>query len=118
MLFTDNPTIAIEDLTNYETGLLDTVRTEGINLTVKILLATNEVGLQLESQYTPLGLTGANLNSPLTLMNIVVTPPLRLWLIFHTLELVYRDAYFSQLNDRYLAKWNEYKALAVSSAAL
>lgn len=118
MLFTDNPAIAVEDLTNYETGLLDTVHTEGIDLTIKIRLAINEVGLQLQSQYTPLGLTGTNLNSGLTLMNIVVTPPLRLWLIFHTLELVYRDAYFSQLNDRYLAKWNEYKDLSVSSAAL
>ena len=59
MLFTDNPTIAIEDLTNYETGLLETVHAEGINLTIKILLATNEVGLQLQSQYTPLGLTGS-----------------------------------------------------------
>src|SRR5260370_10911245 len=118
MLFTDNPAIAIEDLANYETALLDTAHTEGINLTVKILLATIEVGLQLQSQYTPLGLTGTNLNSGLTLMNIVVTPPLRLWLIFHTLELVYRDAYFSQLNDRYLAKWNEDKELSVSAATL
>ena len=118
MLFTDTPAIAIEDLANYETALLETAQTEGINLTIKILLATNEVGLQLQSQYTPLGLTGTNLNSGLTLMNIVVTPPLRLWLIFHTLELVYRDAYFSQLNDRYLAKWNEYKDLSTSASAL
>src|SRR5260370_1969704 len=118
MLFTDNPAIAIEDLANYETALLDTAHTEGINLTVKILLATIEVGLQLQIKYTPLGLTGTNLNSGLTLMNIVVTPSLRLCLIFHTLELVYRDAYFSQLNDRYLAKWNEYKELSVSAATL
>ncbi len=48
----------------------------------------------------------------------MVTPPLRLWLLFHTLELVYRDAYFSQLNGRYQAKWNEYVSLSTSAAAL
>jgi hypothetical protein len=118
MLFTDNPAIAIEDLADYETAILDTAQTEGINLTVKIRLATNEVGLQLESQFTPLGLNGATATPGLTLNNIVVTPSMRLWLLFHTLELVYRDAYFSQLNDRYKAKWDEYKDLSTSASAL
>ena len=118
MLFTDNPAIAIEDLADYETAVLDTAHTEGINLTVKISLATNEVGLQLQSRFTPLAANGNGTDPQLTLANIVITPPLRLWLLFHTLELVYRDAYFSQLNDRYQAKWNEYKDLSTSAAAL
>jgi hypothetical protein len=118
MLFTDNPAIAIEDLADYETAILDTALTEAINLTVKIRLAINEVGLQLQSQFTPLGTNGGLTAPQLTLNNIVVTPPLRLWILFHTLELVYRDAYFSQLNDRYQAKWNEYKDLSNSGAAL
>ena len=118
MLFTDNPAIAIEDLADYETAILDTALTEGINLTVKIRLGTNEVGLQLQSQFTPLATNGFAPTPQLTLNNIVVTPPLRLWLLFHTLELVYRDAFFSQLNDRYQAKWNEYKDLSTSAAAL
>jgi hypothetical protein len=41
-----------------------------------------------------------------------VTPPLRLWHTFHTLSLIYRDAYGNQLNDRYAAKWKEYQDLA------
>jgi hypothetical protein len=118
MLFTDNPAIAIEDLADYETAILDTAHVEAINLTVKIGLAINEVGLQLESRFTPLAFNGVPNMPRLTLTNIVVTPPLRLWLLFHTLELVYRDAYFSQLNDRYQAKWNEYKDLSISAAAL
>src|SRR5260370_13623457 len=118
MLFTDNPAIAIEDLADYETAILDTAQTEEINLTVKIRLAINEVGLQLESRFTPLGTNGVPNMPRLALTSIVVTPPLRLWLLFHTLELVYRDAYFSQLNDRYQAKWNEYKDLSISAAAL
>jgi hypothetical protein len=118
MLFTDNPAIAIEDLADYETAILDTAQTESINLTVKIGLAINEVGLQLQSRFTPLGVNGLTTSPLLTLTNIVVTPPLRLWLLFHALELVYRDAYFSQLNDRYQAKWSEYKDLSTSAAAL
>jgi hypothetical protein len=116
MLFTDSPAITIENLANYETGILDTAATEGINLTVKISLAVNEVGLQLQSRFPPLGTANNAPNSWLTLENIVVTPAMKLWLIYHTLELVYRDAYFSQLNDRYQAKWSEYQSLSTTAA--
>ena len=34
------------------------------------------------------------------------------WHALHTLAIFYRDAYNNQLNDRYLAKWNEYLLLA------
>src|SRR5579872_2189603 len=118
MLFTDSPAITIEDLADYETGILDTAATEGINLTVKIRLATREVGFQLEAQFAPLATTGLAASPVLTLNNIVVTPPMRSWLIYHTLELVYRDAYFSQLNDRYQAKWSQYTTLSASASAL
>jgi len=112
MLLTDNPAIAIEDLADHETGILDTSHSEGINLTVKIVLAINEVGLQLLSRFPQLGLVN------IALKNVVVTPALRLWLIFHTLEIVYRDAYHNQLNDRYKAKWNEYKELSSFASGL
>jgi hypothetical protein len=46
------------------------------------------------------------------LNNIVVTPPLQLWHIFHTLVLVYQDAYFNQLNDRYKGKRDQFQQLA------
>ena len=71
MLFTDNPAIAIEDLADYETAILDTAQTEAINLTVKIRLAINEVGLQLQSRFTPLGFSGVPNMPRLTLTNIV-----------------------------------------------
>src|SRR5262249_20767517 len=106
MLFTDNPPIRIEDLADHETVILDTASIEGINLTTKIGLARNEVGLQLQSQFPQLGLVN------IALKNVVITPALRLWLIFHALEIVYRDAFHNQLNDRYKAKWEEYKELS------
>ncbi|MBI3471467.1 MAG: hypothetical protein HY013_08925 [Candidatus Solibacter usitatus] len=97
-LFTDSPAIDIVDLTAYESSILETANAEGIDLTVKIGLAKEEAGAQLE------GLT--------ELEGVVVTAPLRLWQLFHTLALVYRDAYHSQLNDRYRGKWQEYRGLA------
>ena len=112
MLLTDIPAIQIEDLADHETAILDTAGNEGINLTVKIGLATDEVGLQMQSRFPALGLVNIGLK------NVVVTPALRLWLIFHTLEIVYRDAYHNQLNDRYKAKWEEYKDLSAYASGL
>jgi hypothetical protein len=112
MLFTDSPAISPKDLADHETAILDTAHNEGINLTVKILLARDEVGLQLLARYPELGLVNVGLE------NTVVTPALRLWLVFHTLEIVYRDAYHNQLNDRYKAKWDEYRDLSVFASGL
>ena len=41
-----------------------------------------------------------------------MTPPLKLWHIFRTLEMFYRDAYNSQLNVRYAGKRDEYHEMA------
>jgi len=112
MLLTDTPPIGIEDLADHETSILDTAGAEGINLTVKIGLARDEVGLQMQSRFPQLGLVNIGL------MNVVITPALRLWLIFHTLEIVFRDAYHNQLNDRYKAKWDEYKDLSTFASGL
>ena len=74
MLLTDSPAITIQDLADHETVILDTAHAEGINLTVKIRLATDEVGLQLQGQLPQFGLVSIALD------HIVVTPALRLWL--------------------------------------
>jgi hypothetical protein len=112
MLFTDSPAITPQDLADHETAILDTANIEGINLTVKIGLASDEVGLELQGHFPRRGL------APLALNTVVITPALRLWLIFHTLEIAYRDAYHNQLNDRYKAKWDEYKQLSRFAADL
>jgi len=112
MLFTDSPAITLQDLADHETAILDTASVEGINLTVKIGLARDEVGLELQGHFPRRGA------APLELHTVVITPALRLWLIFHTLEIAYRDAYHNQLNDRYKAKWDEYKQLSRFAADL
>jgi len=47
-----------------------------------------------------------------TLDRVVVTPPLKLWHTARSLELVYGDAYNSQLNDRYAGKRDQFHVLA------
>ncbi len=42
---------------------------------------------------------------------VVVTPQLKRWGTMQALSMFYRDAYFSQLVDRYQARWDEYSRL-------
>jgi len=122
-LFTDAPISTLDQIAAQDTGVLDVASTEGIDASVKITLAQEELGVELlsaisrsafsrtaPSMWWP-GSLATSITS-LKLVNIVVTPPLRLWHTFHTLELIYRDAYGNQLNDRYLGKWKEYQDLS------
>ncbi len=43
--------------------------------------------------------------------DVVVTRQMKRWHALHTLEIVYRDAFNNQLNDRYQAKFVEYQEL-------
>ena len=113
-LFSDGPPSIIEDLTQQDSFLLAVSGVEGIDVTAKLQLAYNEVTIEVNaifnreaSIYSPvLG------QAPLDTANLSVTPALKLWHSFKSLELFYRDAYFNQLNDRYKAKWAEYQTLS------
>jgi hypothetical protein len=112
-LFTDGADVSIDDLTQYDSGLLDVSAVEGINLTAKLSLAHDEAGIELKALFER---SRTNYDAVLTyshigLRNLVVTPPVRLLHVYQTLAMVYRDAYFNQLNDRYQAKWKEYSSL-------
>jgi hypothetical protein len=113
-LFNDGPVSGIEDLQGHDTQLLEVANTEGIDVTRKLALAQEEMSLELRVLLArmsgPVDL-GSTTTVP-SLDYVVVTPPLKLWHTFRTLELVYRDAYNSQLNDRYAGKRDEYHALA------
>jgi hypothetical protein len=103
-LFTDGAISTIEELVGYESSILEVATTEQIDLTVKLGLAQDELGIDLDAFLS-------RRNGTPGLGNVVVTEPLHKWHTFHTLAMVYRDAYHRQLNDRYLAKWNEYVRL-------
>ena len=128
-LFTDAPISTLDQLAAQDSGVLDVASNEGIDTSAKISLAQEELGVELVSSFSR---SASSRTSPsiwwpgslatsisiLQLPNIVVTPPLRLWHTFHALELIYRDAYGSQLNDRYAAKWKEYQNLAKQASAM
>lgn len=99
-LFTDGSISTIDDLTGYDSSVLDVASAEGIDLTRKLRLAQDEVGVMLASLLPR--------EQSCDLANVVVTTPLRLWHTLQTLALVYEDAYYSQLNDRYKGKWDSF----------
>lgn len=111
-LFADGVACTIDDLTDHDSGLLDVALTSGINVTTKMRLAheeiASEIHLWLDRTRPAVDLIWA---PSLRIEQVVVTAPLRRWEVMMALSLVYRDAYFSQLVDRYQAKWEEYSRL-------
>jgi hypothetical protein len=112
-LFVDGPACTIDDLTDQDAGLLNVALNTGINLSTKLRLAVEEIRTDLQLWLNRFRPTPAMVWEPtLRVEQMVVTPPLKRWEVMHSLALVYRDAYFSQLVDRYQAKWQEYAKLS------
>lgn len=117
-LFVDGPACTIDDLADQDAGLLPVAETTGINVSSKLRLAKEEIETDLDlwliKPRPAMGLSGVEMlwGVVLRIEQIVVTSPLKRWETMHALALVYRDAYFSQLVDRYQAKWQEYAMLA------
>jgi len=112
-LFTDGIS-TIQDLMGRDSSVLATAQTENIDLNQKLALAQQELGIELTTL-----LQRSNtydwqfwLQPDPQLNNIVATPTLQLWHVFQTLVLVYQDAYFNQLNDRYKGKRDQFQQLA------
>ncbi len=114
-LFTDGPACTIHDLTDEDSGLLQTAESVGINVTAKLRLAMSEVQSELEAwllrPQPAMGVVGSPWLLPPGIGQVVVTPELARWEKMQALAMVYRDAYFSQLVDRYQGKWDEYAKL-------
>jgi hypothetical protein len=109
MLFTDGNPADSQVLQGYEAAILDVASTQGIDLAVKLELAGEQLGDEIESRIRLRG-NGWPGSAP-TLDCVVVTSGLRRWHAMQSLELIYRDAYYQDLNDRYKAKWQMYKTL-------
>jgi hypothetical protein len=113
-LFVDGPAATIDDLTNEDCGLLEASQACGINASIKLILAHEDVAGDLELWLDRLNSTAGNAiwMHAYQFEQVVITPALKRWEIMHTLAMFYRDAWFSQFADRYQAKWNEYTSLA------
>jgi hypothetical protein len=118
VLLTDGCPNTTEDLRRYESAILDVSHEEMINLDTKLGLATEEISeivlnILLDHASTMTG--GDMMRRSRGVSDVVVTRQLKRWHALYTLSIFYRDAYNNQLNDRYLAKWNEYLLLAKSA---
>jgi hypothetical protein len=109
-LFTDGPVSSIEDLTGQDSQLLNVASVEGIDVTQKAVLAQNDLALELVSILNRTACLDWMfwLAPAPKLSSVVVTPALRLWHTLHALEMVYADAYGSQLNARYAARRDQF----------
>src|SRR5437588_7139781 len=91
-LFTDGPIHTSGELQNYDAGILGVASTEGIDLTSKAFLAQGEIAIELL-----LFLSRNSIGDPRFLVrkrigvaDVVVTPALRRWHAYKSLELMYR----------------------------
>ncbi len=103
-LFTDGAISTLEDLRGYESEIYTLASTENIDLSKKTVLAQQELEVEITARFFR--------EDPAEIRLAVVTPALKLWHRFHTLALIFRDAYNSHLNDRYQGKWKEYERQA------
>jgi hypothetical protein len=127
MLLTDGSPNDTEDLRVYESAILGVANVEMIDLGVKLGLATEEIAEDVldflldHSGADPQVFSRWQLGTPATwrrrmgVSDVVVTRQMKRWHAVHTLEIVYRDAFNNQLNDRYQAKFLEYQELARSA---
>jgi hypothetical protein len=109
-LFTDGSPSGIEDLSAQDSQLMDVASTEGINVTKKLALAQEQLGLELDGLLRRMAAEGAQTSPGIN--GVVVTTPLRLWHTYLTLKLVYGDSYYNQFNDRYAQKRDEFERQA------
>jgi hypothetical protein len=108
-LLADGELNQVADLRNYDSSVLEVAAVEGIDLTAKLELAREAL---LSEARTALGRGAAQ---PYQTGQVAATPDLTRMHAYTTLEFVYRDAYFSQLNDRYGGRWREYRREALNA---
>jgi hypothetical protein len=120
MLLTDGNPNDTDDLRVYETAILDVANTEAIDLAAKLSLATEEISEDIVDvllDHTRASDPQSTIRRTRGVSDVVVSPQLKRWHALHTLEVVYRDAFNNQLNDRYQAKFIEYRELSKGARA-
>lgn len=127
-LFVDGNISTIEDLRAYDSSVLTVAGVEQVDLNAKLNLAQRELQVEIQQMFAigppsvnvPISLAAILPMTPasIDLKALVVTEPLRQWHCLRTLSMVYRDAYYSQLNDRYQGKWQEFVRLDSRTSAM
>lgn len=100
-LLVDGELSTLDDLECWDSGVIEVAHGEGIDLQRKMELARREIEIEVEALLRRAD-TGR-------MEEVVVTPAMTRWHGLLTLAMVYRDAYFSQLNDRFGGRWRAYQ---------
>lgn len=108
-LLIDESTPTVSELLSVDGSLMDVAGAEGIDLEGKIAMARAEVLTKLQIFLMDQG------EGPEAAESIVVTEPLRRWIMLSAIGLSYRDGHFRHLSDRYKEKWQLYENLAAAA---
>lgn len=103
-LLVDGDVNRIGNLKEHDTSVLEVANGEGIDLQSKLRVAQTEIEEEVEEF---LRWEGRG-----RLEQVYIDTTLQRWHALKSLEAVYRDAYFSQLNDRYGERWKTYREMA------
>ena len=119
-LFTDADVVTLDDLSKFETSLVQVASSHGINVETKIALSMSAIGDRLMQWLLSVGASDPQWMNRrvLGLSTVVMTPTLRRWICFDALARFYSEAYNIQLNTRFQGKWTEYQNEAVEAAGM
>ena len=119
-LLTDSGIVGLDDLTQFESGLVQISSTHGIDIDTKIKLATDEIGAKVLLFLLRAGPSDRQWNNPakLGLSNVIVTPALFKWICNDALAKAFAEAYNVQLNTRFQGKWIEYQKQADAASEI
>jgi hypothetical protein len=101
--------ISIEDLCLLDSSVLEVASTEGIDLTVKLQSAVNDIRMHLTKFFS---VRQNHATASVAAARTVMTEPLKKWVTLHALALTYQDAQHNQMNERYEKKASQYARLA------
>jgi hypothetical protein len=107
-LLVDGTLNTMESLKAQDSGVLEVSHGEGVDLTAKLEIARHEIEIEIDALLRKSGCG--------SLDQVVATTALKRWHLLLTLSMTYRDAYFSQLNDRYKERWKAYEVEARAAA--
>ncbi len=119
-LFTDSDLLTLDDLLQFESGLVQVSSTHGIDITTKIKLATDEIGDKLLLFLLRAGQSDNQWSSraKVSLHNVFITTAIHKWLCCNSLYRIFSEAYNVQLNTRFQGKMNEYQKQADAASEI
>lgn len=107
-LLVDGSSPSVEELQRYEAGVTEMANTEGIDLGAKASIARDQIVTEL----TELLNRNGNTQGQSVMGRVVLTEPLRRWLVMGALAAVYGEGRLSQVSERYAGKWADFARLA------